>query len=119
MPKLQRLRTLAFHKQAGRCHYCGLAMWLHSPAELSLRPRTAQPLRCTAEHLIARQDGGRDTSDNIVAACLLCNGRRHKRKVSPAAGAYRTLVRRRLAKGKWLPESLKPNTPIATDEAKP
>lgn len=106
MPKLQRLRSQAFHAQQHRCTYCGLVMWLESPAELKplgLRPRTAAPLRCTAEHLVARQDGGKDVVGNIAAACWLCNSRRHKRKTPPAPDAYRAFVQGRLAKGKWHP----------------
>nr|WP_240531127.1 HNH endonuclease [Variovorax boronicumulans] len=33
---------------------------------------------CTAEHLQARRDGGRDTRENIVATHRLCNSRRHQ-----------------------------------------
>ncbi|WP_254782667.1 HNH endonuclease, partial [Lysobacter sp. yr284] len=32
--------------------------------------------RCTAEHLIARHEGGRNRRENIAAACWLCNQRR-------------------------------------------
>lgn len=106
MPKLQRLRTDAFHAQKGRCCYCGLPMWNASPDELKplgLRARTAAPLRCTAEHLIAQRDGGKDVAGNIAAACWLCNQRRHKRKTPPPPEAYRALVQKRLAKGKWHP----------------
>jgi len=31
----------------------------------------------TAEHLVARMDGGKDTRQNIVAACRRCNEMRH------------------------------------------
>ncbi|HDS0950945.1 TPA: HNH endonuclease [Stenotrophomonas maltophilia] len=106
MPKLQRLRTDAFHAQKGRCCYCSLPMWNASPDELKplgLRPKTATPLRCTAEHLVAQQDGGKDVAGNIAAACWLCNTRRHKRKSPPSPEAYRALVQKRLAKGKWHP----------------
>ena len=101
---LKTLRTRAFHAQGGCCCYCGAPMWLASPDELrpmGLRPRTAAPMRCTAEHLIAKQDGGRDVDGNIAAACWLCNTRRHKRKSPPTPGIYRTFVQRRLEKGKW------------------
>ena len=104
MPKLQRLRTEAFHAQKGRCCYCGLPMWNASPDELKpwgLRARTVAPLRCTAEHLIAQQDGGKDVAGNIAAACWLCNQRRHKRKSPPPPDAYRAFVQKRVAKGKW------------------
>jgi 5-methylcytosine-specific restriction endonuclease McrA len=39
---------------------------------------------CTAEHLVARMDGGRDTRDNIVAACRRCNAARHQLGLGPA-----------------------------------
>jgi len=38
--------------------------------------------RRTAEHLEARCEGGADSTDNIVAACRFCNGRRHRAKVA-------------------------------------
>lgn len=109
MPKLQRLRTNAFHAQHGRCCYCGLPMWNASPDELKaigLSPRTSAPLRCTAEHLVAQQDGGKDVTGNIAAACWLCNTRRHKRKSPPAASEYKVFVRKRMHKGKWHCESV-------------
>jgi len=109
MPKLQRLRIRAFHAQRGRCCYCGLPMWNNSPDELKtlgLHSRTAAPLRCTAEHLVAQQDGGKDVANNIAAACWLCNTRRHKRKSPPPPAAYRAFVQQRLVKGKWHPPAL-------------
>lgn len=103
--RLKSLRALAFLAQSGRCYYCGLAMWQSSPAELGLRPRSAAPFQCTAEHLLARQDGGKDSCGNVVAAHATCNHRRHKRPTpAPAADVYRALVQRRVAKGKWLPQ---------------
>lgn len=97
-------RNAAFHLQGGRCFYCTFPMWNSSPDELTpwgLRARTVAPLRCTAEHLIAKQDGGKDMAGNIVAACSLCNQRRHKRKTPPSPEAYRAFVQKRLATGKW------------------
>lgn len=84
-------------------------MWRDSPDELSplgLRRRMATPLRCTAEHLLAQQDGGNDVESNIAAACWLCNTRRHKRKSPPSPDAYRALVQRRLNQGKWHPPAV-------------
>lgn len=106
MPSLVSLRKSAFHAQAGRCYYCERAMWLSSPSEIGLRLRTARPFQCTAEHLIACQDGGRTVARNVVAACCLCNARRHKRKKPPTPEAYKALVRRQVGKGKWWPVSL-------------
>lgn len=93
---IQRSRFIAYQKQAGLCFYCGLRMWLDAP-------RGPRPLRCTAEHLIARCDGGSDAPSNIVAACWHCNRTRHKRKHPPAPTLYRDEVRRRLQCGRWLP----------------
>nr|WP_297801524.1 HNH endonuclease [Arenimonas sp. GDDSR-1] len=79
-------------------------MWNESPKELErygLRPSTAKPLRCTAEHLVAQQDGGRDVEGNIAAACRLCNARRHKRRKPPTPEDYRIFVQKRIAKGRW------------------
>ncbi|WP_274348711.1 hypothetical protein [Xanthomonas campestris] len=98
--RLKTLRILAFHAQHGRCFYCAFPMWLSSPDELGLRQRSVRPYQCTAEHLIAQQDGGKG-----VAAHAACNHCRHKRSVPvPSATDYRTLVHRQLAKGKWWPK---------------
>ena len=103
MPKLRQLRELAFNAQHGRCYYCGSAMWLVSPSELGLRRSAALVRQCTAEHLLARKDGGRNTRENIAAACWLCNQRRHRRRCPPSPVAYREMVCRLIAKGRWSP----------------
>jgi DNA-directed RNA polymerase subunit RPC12/RpoP len=69
-------------------------MWLTGPAG-------AQRLRCTAEHLLPRSDGGSDLPENIVAACAHCNHTRHKRKRPPDPKTYRADVMRRVARGGW------------------
>jgi hypothetical protein len=57
---LQLLRRAACREQRGLCFHC------------------CQPMvKPTAEHLIARRDGGADTRGNVVAACLSCNHSRH------------------------------------------
>lgn len=96
--RIQRSRKTAFDRQGGDCYYCGLRMWLHG----SVGPSA---LRCTAEHLIARSDGGQDNTTNIVAACWHCNHTRHKRKDPPTPERYRTEVRQRISRGAWLPTS--------------
>jgi len=101
MPRLQRLRALAFHDQHGRCFYCRQPMWLRSPAELGIPWRLAAPLQCTAEHLVARKDGGRDTRENIVAACRQCNQGRHRRKAEMTPGKFGQFVRQRQKQGRW------------------
>lgn len=65
----------------------------------------ARLLRATAEHLDARQDGGRDTAANIAAACLHCNSTRHKGRPcsAPSPAQYRKRVQARIAAGKWHP----------------
>lgn len=101
---LKTLRAPSFHAQNGRCQYCLGPMWLSSPDELGLRHRSARPYQCTAEHLLARQDGGKDQPGNIVAACHLCNLRRHRRPTpAPSASKYLAWVRLQVAKGKWYP----------------
>ncbi|WP_310444281.1 HNH endonuclease [Stenotrophomonas rhizophila] len=100
--RLKSIRTSALHFQSGGCFYRGLPMWLAAPSELGLRPRNARAFQCTAEHLVAQQDGGLDTPENIVAACIFCNQRRHKRRgPAPAPELFRAHVQRRLSRGKW------------------
>lgn len=102
--RLKTLRVHAFHAQAGRCFYCGLPMWLSSPDELGLKPRKARSFQCSAEHLVAQQDGGKDIPGNVVAAHIRCNQGRHKRPTpAPSPEAFRTLVQKRLAMGRWWP----------------
>ena len=101
---IQILRRQAFQRQHGRCFYCSVAMWLISPHELpGGTPDGAgyARLRCTAEHLVARSEGGGNSEGNIVAACLHCNGTRHKRKTPPQPMAYRFDVLARVRRGAW------------------
>ncbi len=105
--RLKSLRALAFLAQSGRCYYCNLPMWLSSPAELGLKAGNSRSIQCTAEHLLARQDGGQDTPENVVAAHARCNrGRHNRRGTPPSPDTFRTLVMRRVARGKWWPETL-------------
>ncbi len=67
--------------------------------------RQAKMLRCTAEHLKALQDGGRDTRQNIVAACEICNRRRHPAHQSLSWEDYKAHVKRRVAARRWHPAS--------------
>lgn len=102
--KLQSLRRQAFEREGGRCYYCGVRMWLVSPDELPATPRSAgsvAKLQCTAEHLVPRSEGGRDTLANIAAACAHCNHTRHKRKQPPPPAVYREQVHRRVERGSW------------------
>jgi hypothetical protein len=107
MPTMtQVLRARAFRVQNGRCFYCGVAMWLASPCELpgehpQPSPTAVARLKCTAEHLVPRSEGGKDAAGNIAAACAHCNLTRHKRKHPPAPDAYRAEVSRRVNRGTW------------------
>ncbi len=100
-----RARTQAFRRQAGRCFYCGCLMWTGDcksfAAQHRLPPKLALLLQCTAEHLLARQDGGSNTRENVAAACLVCNRRRHARKRAPPPEQYRALVAHRMANRRW------------------
>ena len=95
--QLLRSRQAAFLRQCAKCFYCGVTM---SPSNAA-GPRS---LRCTAEHLIPRCQGGRDRPDNIVAACVHCNQTRHRRKRPPTPQSYREEVRRRISRGGWHPQ---------------
>lgn len=100
--KIQNLRLQAYQHQQGRCWYCGVQMWQRDPAELPGIPRkNASRLRCTAEHLLAQCEGGRDKASNVVAACAHCNHTRHKRKHPPQPDLYLAEVRKRVARGRW------------------
>ena len=104
--KLVRLRSQAFFRQQGRCCYCDLPMWMDNPqgfAEVhGITLAQAHWHQCTAEHLLARQEGGPDSEANIAAACKWCNMRRHRgAKEAPTPDQYRMLVRNRLAQRRW------------------
>ena len=104
---LASLRKAALLQQGGTCFYCGLPVWESDPEpfrnRFGLSKRQVRPLRATAEHLIARQDGGPDTPENIVAACLYCNHTRHRLKRPPSPQVLRERVQRRMASGGWHP----------------
>lgn len=102
MANLARQRARAFHCQHGRCIYCDARMWLQNPHELQgLSARRASLLQATAEHLLARCEGGTDACANIAAACRYCNQHRHRAKRPLSVPAYQARVRRRMAAGRW------------------
>lgn len=106
---LQKSRLSAFRAQGHRCYYCRSCMWLQEPSEvpgLSASP-AAWLLRCTAEHLVPRSEGGPDGKGNIVAACYWCNTRRHRAPVARPPSQHREHVQRRLAQGKWFPVGIR------------
>lgn len=102
---LAKSRTYAYYNQEGRCIYCDYPMWVSSALRYAklygCSIAQARRLKCTAEHLVAKQDGGKDYRSNIAAACDLCNQRRHRRNDDLSPQAYRELVQRKLKKGHW------------------
>jgi len=103
---IKRLRAHAFHLQQGLCFYCCQPMWLLTDPTTHARTyglslRQAMHLRATAEHLLARRDGGTNSPENVVAACICCNRRRHARPVALEPDRYRVLVQRRIAQHRW------------------
>lgn len=103
---IQIHRISAFQHQSGRCFYCGLPMWQSQPEVFAqahgLTLAQVKGLQCTAEHLHARCDGGKDEADNIVAACSICNKRRHAgKKVALAPMDYAKRVKARIQEMKW------------------
>ena len=105
MKKLVSLRKSAFISQSGLCYYCSFPMWEDDVKLFAQSHKVtvgqAQRYKCTAEHLEAKSEGGLDVEQNIVAACLFCNLKRHHRKIAPAPDAYRRLVQKRLSMGRW------------------
>jgi hypothetical protein len=98
--KLNKIREAAARRQQWRCFYCDLPMaGPNSPFHRQLADR--QGLVVTAEHLLARQDGGGDQQANIAAAHALCNQRRHRRKAPLEPLQFRQLVAKRLGRGGW------------------
>ena len=106
--KIAKLRHQAFERQGGRCYYCSCLMCSGSlegfASRMKLSPRYARRFLCTAEHLCAVQDGGKDTAKNIVAACAFCNSTRHRSKRPRRPEAYRRHVAARVRLGKWHPK---------------
>lgn len=80
-------------------------MWDKSPEPFALQYRVPisriNPLKCTAEHLDARKDGGKDSGENIVAACHFCNSHRHKSKIAKEPERYKSKVQTRMHKKGW------------------
>lgn len=87
--RLVHHRSAAAKKQRGHCYYCDVRM------------RESGPLQVTAEHLLPLSEGGRDAGDNIVAACLFCNSRRHSRPTPMTPEEFRRHVQRRVSQGHW------------------
>ncbi|MBK5567057.1 HNH endonuclease [Ensifer sp. SSB1] len=85
-------------------------MWERDPQlfvrRYGVSRKEAQRFRCTAEHLVARHQGGNNGQANIVAACQFCNRARHRKKEPLSASDHIAHVRKRLTRGKWLPHHL-------------
>ena len=108
---LTKNRHLTLIKQSHCCYYCGFPMWDNDPipfiSKYGVSPAQAQRVRCTAEHLRARCEGGSNASQNIVAACQFCNQTWHKARVPLDPESYRQRVQERLAQGMWHPARLR------------
>ncbi|TJZ76314.1 HNH endonuclease [Chitiniphilus eburneus] len=104
---IQRHRHQAFQTQSQRCFYCGAPMWETDPSKFAAHFRLsiaeAGHFRCTAEHLVARKDGGKNIGANISAACLFCNRTRHRAANALPSEQFQKKVRQRLKQGKWHP----------------
>lgn len=103
---VSRLRTTAFVRQNGLCFYCNLPMWLNDPtafiAQFGYTMAQARIFQCTAEHLLPRSAGGQNCMSNIVAACLYCNTRRHRRRShARTPEGHRSHVQNRMRVRRW------------------
>lgn len=110
MAKLQTLRQRAYTVQNGCCFYCGLPMWEAANQkafahQYQLSSKLLALCQSTAEHLLARQDGGQDAGHNIAAACRFCNATRHKcgSASAPTPEKYKARVQQGIQRGKWHP----------------
>lgn len=126
MNQLSRYRSSAFERQHGKCWYCDMPMHQgeieHFAIVHGVSRKQARWLRCTAEHLVARSDGGADTMENVVAACLWCNSRRHygRSENAPSPDAYRTRIRKLMTQqGRWHPARRASTTVRCTTPSRP
>lgn len=99
-------RHIAFQNQSNLCFYCNAPMWEKEAtsflSQFRLTKRQIPLFRCTAEHLIARCDGGTNIRENIVAACWYCNQTRHRFPNAPDPSTYKKIVTKSSRAGKWL-----------------
>lgn len=102
---IQSYRQIAFTLQSGLCYYCKQPMWdknkISFISKFGMKPKSANFLQCTAEHLVARKDGGKNTKVNIVAACKYCNHTRHKAKTPLNPKSYKQYVQKRILNKRW------------------
>jgi HNH endonuclease len=103
--RLHKSRSSAYEKQQGYCCYCNARMWINNlesfAREHGLTEKQARLFKCTAEHLLAKQDGGGDAIENIAAACWFCNSRRHYSKKPRSPEGFKTYVDQRMKAGRW------------------
>lgn len=80
-------------------------MWTERSIQYCLKyklsHKQAGNFQCTAEHLLARSDGGKDVETNIVAACKFCNQTRHRSQSPLMPAEYLKRVEARISIGKW------------------
>lgn len=100
-----RLRKSAYNAQHGHCFYCRRPMWLDDVETFAKAHHyslaQAKWLKCTAEHLRARAEGGDDSPENVAAACWYCNLKRHQRKQPLSPAQYSQHVAKRVAARRW------------------
>lgn len=68
--RVKNWRETAFRRQGGLCYWCDEPMLLIAAQD--------HPRFCTAEHLVRKADGGKNSYTNVVAACFECNNGRHR-----------------------------------------
>jgi 5-methylcytosine-specific restriction endonuclease McrA len=102
---LIKSRQKAFQQQLGCCIYCYKPMWTEKPEgfaiKFKLTKRQVRFYQCTAEHLLPRQNGGKDSLNNIAAACKYCNQQRHKSKSPLPPEKYQQHVQKKVGQCKW------------------
>jgi 5-methylcytosine-specific restriction endonuclease McrA len=69
----ERRLTLLLARDGPTCHYCGV--------KIAVNPNFVEQFRghvrsASSDHVIACSAGGNNALDNLVAACLFCNGDR-------------------------------------------
>lgn len=99
--KARKHRNLAAQKQAWLCYYCGLPMGGPGSPYIDSIESSRPALQASAEHLTARAQGGKETSQNIVAAHIFCNRQRHRPKRPPDPQSFSAKVKRRIQVGRW------------------
>ena len=102
---LTNIRKRKAIAQDGLCYYCRCPTWECDAEEFArkykMSARRTQFFKQTAEHLVARCDGGTDTDSNVVMACHYCNSSRHLSSRPKSPAAHKDHVQRRMKAGKW------------------